>query len=84
MIGKMVVDLKALPVPPFDEKLVADIFVAVDAQLAKLIEMRDAAAGKDFAHVIAASKEVSPLATAADAKLDAYGLKTCGSNFGDA
>lgn len=80
---KMESDLNALPVPPGDETVVADMLAAQDKVLAKEAEMRDAAAGGDGSRVLAAGQEESVLGTAADAKLDAYGLGICGSNFGN-
>ncbi len=80
---RMESDLKALPVPPGDETAVADMLAAQDKVLAKEAEMRDAAAAGDGSRLLAANQEETVLGTAADAKLDAYGLGICGSNFGN-
>ncbi|MDQ2826021.1 MAG: hypothetical protein M3Y04_03500 [Actinomycetota bacterium] len=60
-----------------------DMLAAQDKALAKEAEIRDAAAAGDGSRVLAADQEESVLGTAADAKLDAYGLGICGSNFGN-
>ncbi|HEX3623719.1 MAG TPA: hypothetical protein VHT97_15500 [Acidimicrobiales bacterium] len=80
--GKLLTDLKALPVAPGDEATVADMFDAQDKVNAKFAEMRDAASANDRQRFLAASSEQAPLVTAADSKFDAYGLGICGSNFG--
>ena len=79
---RMVTDLKALPVPPGDEGAVSDTMTALDKTNEKGREARDAAAGNDRSRFLAIEHEMTVLGTAADAKLDAYGLTTCGSNFG--
>jgi len=76
-------DLRALPAPPGDEATVADMLAAQDKVNAKIGELRDAAAAGNQSHFIAAGQELDVLGTAADAKLDAYGLAVCGSNFGE-
>jgi hypothetical protein len=80
---KLQADLRALPVAPGDEATVAEMLDAGDKLVAKFREMRDATAALDAPHMLAAAMESEPLGTAADAKFDAYGLGTCGSNFGD-
>jgi len=79
---KMVADLKALPVPPGDESTVADMWAVQEKVNAKVVEMKTAAAAGDRSRFAAADSESTVLGTAADAKLDAYGLGICGSNFG--
>ncbi|MGI8777868.1 MAG: hypothetical protein ACR2LJ_10945 [Acidimicrobiales bacterium] len=80
---KMTADFKELPVPPGDEAKVAEIVAALDTLRAKEKEAADAARSGDSSRFIAIEKEYLPLVTAVDAKLDAYGLAVCGSNFGD-
>lgn len=82
IVQKWVGDLKALPVPPGDEATVAEIVAALEKVTAKWAEAPGAASSGDRSRFDAISKEMSPLNTAADAKLDAYGLGVCGSNFG--
>lgn len=76
-------DLRALPAPPGDEATIADMLAAQDKVNAKVGELRDAAAAGNQSRFIAAGQELDVLGTAADAKLDAYGLAVCGSNFGE-
>lgn len=83
VVTKLASDLRALPAPPGDEATVADILSAVDKVNAKTSEMKDAAAAGDQSRFVAAGQELTVLETAADAKLDAYGLSVCGSNFGE-
>lgn len=78
-IEKLSGDLKAIPAPPGDEAVVAEMIGAQDASLAKFEELRDAALAKDAPKVISLEKEVNDLATLANAKLITYGLKTCGT-----
>ena len=82
LYSKLLGDLKAIPAPPGDEVTVADMTGAQQQALAKLGEMRDALAAGDAARVTAVGRELDPLTTAADAKFDAYGLASCGSNYG--
>ena len=79
---KLIVDLKGLPVPPGDTATVADTMGALDKALAKGKEARDAALSNDASRYAAVHEEATVLGTAVDAKLDAYGLTSCGSNFG--
>ena len=83
LYDKLEADLRALPVAPGDEATVTDMLDAQDKALAKLREMRDATVALDAARMTAAAKESEPLGTAANAKFDAYGLGSCGSNYGD-
>ena len=83
VVTKLANDLRALPAPPGDEATVADILSAVDKVNAKTSEMKDAAAAGDQSRFVAAGQELTVLETAADAKLDAYGMSVCGSNFGE-
>lgn len=82
LMDKLVVDLKAMTVPPGDEATIADVMAALDKVMAKWAEAPGAAAAGDVSRITAIDKEMGTLETAADAKLDAYGLGTCGSNFG--
>jgi len=82
VFDQLVTDIKALPVPPGDEAALAELFVAQDKAQAKNREFEDAAGDEDFDRMDAIDREISTLVTAADAKWDAYGLGSCGSNFG--
>ena len=82
VFDELVADIRALPVAPGEETVVDEIFVAQDKVQAKEREFQDAAADDDFDRMDALDREVITLITAADAKWDAYGLGSCGSNFG--
>ena len=82
VFDQLVTDIKALPVPPGDEATLAELFAAQDKAQAKNREFEDAAADEDFDRMDALDREITTLITAADAKWDAYGLGSCGSNFG--
>ncbi len=82
IFDELVADIRALPVTPGEEATVDEIFTAQDKVQAKEREFQDAAADDDFDRMDALDREVTTLITAADAKWDAYGLGSCGSNFG--
>ena len=82
IVEKLVADIKALAVPPGDEATIAETTRALESMTAKWREARDAATANDRSRFLAIDGEMTILSTAADAKLDAYGLATCGSNFG--
>ena len=82
VFDKLLTDIKALPVPPGDETTLAELFTAQEKAQAKNREFEDAAADEDFDRMDALDREITTLITAADAKWDAYGLGSCGSNFG--
>jgi hypothetical protein len=82
VFDQLVADVKALPIPPGDEAILAELFAAQDKAQAKNREFEDAAADEDFDRMDALDREITTLVTAADAKWDAYGLGSCGSNFG--
>ncbi|MGH9277642.1 MAG: hypothetical protein ACRD12_05990 [Acidimicrobiales bacterium] len=75
-------DVDALPVPPGDEAEVRARSDANAQQLQKLRELRDALTRADVPRAVAAAEALDVAVTNADAKLDSYGLKVCGSNFG--
>lgn len=79
---KLVSDIKALAVAPGDEPTVSEMVGALERTNAKGAELFDAIAGNDQARAAALNRELSTLNTAANAKLDGYGLGQCGSNFG--
>jgi hypothetical protein len=76
--------IRALPVPPGDETTVADMLGAQEKVNAKGHDAEAAARAEDGPAFLAASKESDTLTTAADAKWDAYGLGSCGTDFGSA
>lgn len=80
---KLVADLKALPVPPGDEATVGEIMAAFDKVQANAHELQKLVQANNESAFIAAIEESDVLVTALDAKLDAYGLEVCGTNFGD-
>jgi hypothetical protein len=80
--AKLATDLRALPAPPGDEGTVNELLAAFDNLNAKGREMATAAKANNARLVIALEEEVSVASTAANAKLDAYGLTSCGSAAG--
>ena len=76
---KLAADLKALQVPPGDDATVADMIGAVDGLNAKSREAIDAVKAGNDRLFIALVDELRVAQTSVNAKLDAYGLKTCGS-----
>jgi hypothetical protein len=82
LFDDLVDDIRALPVAPGDEATVSEILTAQDKVQDKNREVQDAAADEDIDRFDALNAESVTLTTAADAKWDAYGLGSCGSNFG--
>jgi hypothetical protein len=82
IVEKLAIDLRALPVPPGDEATVAEAMSSLERMNDKAKELRDAALAGDRSRFLAVDEELTIMGTAADAKLDAYGLSVCGSNFG--
>lgn len=80
---QLLADLKGITVPPGDEAAVADMLAAQEQVNAKGHELIAAVRADDEAAFIAVDRDMVRLVTAADAKLDAYGLTVCGSNFGE-
>jgi len=76
---KLVTDLKALPAPPGDEATVAEFITAYDSLNAKGKEISAAAKANNPKLVVALSDETDVADTALNAKLDAYGMKSCGT-----
>jgi len=76
---KLATDIKALQTPPGDEATIADVLAAIDGLNAKVKEAIAAAKTGNGRLVLALSDELSVAETAVNAKLDAYGLKLCGS-----
>lgn len=76
---KLATDLKAVAAPPGDEATVGEISVAFDSFNTKLKEMSAAAKANNPRLFGALSDEADVATTALNAKLDAYGLKTCGT-----
>ncbi|HEV2760116.1 MAG TPA: hypothetical protein VGV86_11165 [Acidimicrobiales bacterium] len=72
-------DLKAIPAPPGDEATVAEFVTALEALNGKVKEASAAAKANNPRLMIALSDELDVATTALNAKLDAYGLKTCGT-----
>ena len=72
-------DLKAIPAPPGDEATVTEFVTALEALNAKVKEASAAAKANNPRLMIALSDELDVATTALNAKLDAYGLKTCGT-----
>ena len=71
--------LRALPVPPGDEQVVKEMVDAQGAATAKARETGAAAKAGNARLAEALAEELDRLQTAANAKLDAYGLTECGS-----
>ncbi|MDQ3642866.1 MAG: hypothetical protein M3450_15710, partial [Actinomycetota bacterium] len=76
---KLFADIRALPVPPGDEAVVADMLAAQDKVIAKDKELQAAAQARNQAAFDRLDDEETTLVTAANAKFDTYGLKNCGT-----
>jgi len=79
LMDKLVVDLRALPVPPGDEATVADMLATTTNLIGSLRQMGPAAAAGDLKRIKAIEKEVDAMEPAVNEKFGAYGLKVCGS-----
>lgn len=77
--NKLAADIKAVPAPPGDEATVGELATAFDSVNAKVKEMTAAAKSNNPRLFGALSEETDVATTALNAKLDAYGLKTCGT-----
>jgi hypothetical protein len=80
--NKLAADLRALPVAPGDEATVTAILDGMDALNAKAKELSAAANANNTRLVAGLVSEVQVAGTAVTAKVDAYGLKVCGSVSG--
>ena len=78
--NKLVTDIKAIPAAPGDEATVSEFVGAMEASLAKVKETSAAAKANNARLASALFDEIDVADTAVNAKLDAYGLKTCGSD----
>ena len=79
IVTKVVTDIRAIPIPPGDEATVNEMTAAMDALTPKIKEV-SAAARANNARLLSGLFDDADLAsTQANAKLDAYGLKLCGS-----
>jgi hypothetical protein len=76
---KLFADIRALAVPPGDEPALADMLGAQDRVIAKDKERLAAAQARNQAAYDRAEEEESTLVVAANAKFDAYGLRSCGT-----
>ncbi len=76
---RLAADLKAITVPPGDEAAVADFVAALENLNTKGKEVSSAAKANNPRLVLALVDEVDVAGTALNAKLDAYGLTTCGT-----
>ncbi|MGI8809996.1 MAG: hypothetical protein ACR2KK_19560 [Acidimicrobiales bacterium] len=76
---KLFADIKALAVPPGEESAVAEMLAAQDQVIAKDKEIMAAAQRGNQALYTRLEAENANLITAANAKFDAYGLRSCGT-----
>lgn len=76
---KLAADLRALPAPPGDQASVDEFNAAFDAFNGKFKDMTAAAKANNAKLFGGLSDEVDVASTALNAKLDAYGLKVCGT-----
>lgn len=81
-VVKLVADLRLIPVPPGDEEKLNEMFAAMDQVNERARDLGPAIDAQDGDRYDAVAREMSTLSTAADARLDEYGLGVCGSNFG--
>lgn len=79
---KLASDFRALQAPPGDEATINDMLAAIDALNAKSKEAVNAAGAGNARLFGALFDELAVAQTAVNAKLDAYGLKLCGSAAG--
>ena len=77
---KLATDFRALPAAPGDEVVVGDFLTAMDSFNAKLKEMSAAARANNARLAGGLFDEADVANTALNAKLDAYGLKVCGTS----
>ncbi len=82
LLNQLIADFKALPVPPGDEAAVGAIVADMDAAVPKFQELVAAAKANNARAVGAVATDLDVATTQVDAKLDAYGLKACGSAGG--
>lgn len=78
-VEKAMNELRALPAPPGDEVVVAEMNDAQARAVAKAREFRNAVMAGDPGRILALEPEFDQLTTMADAKMVAYGFKTCGA-----
>ena len=76
---KLFDDIKALTKPPGDEATIADMLSAQDKVITKDKELQAAAQKASQAQFDRLDEESDTLITAANAKFDAYGLRSCGT-----
>ena len=76
---KLLGDIKAIPAPPGDEATVNEFLGAMEAANGKVKETIAAAKANNARLAAGLFDELDVAETAVNAKLDAYGLKTCGS-----
>jgi hypothetical protein len=76
---KLAADIKALPVVPGDEATITELTAALDNSLPKLKDFGAAAKANNTRLAASLSEELDVLSTAANAKLDSYGLRACGT-----
>ncbi|MGI8984968.1 MAG: hypothetical protein ACR2HM_10650 [Acidimicrobiales bacterium] len=79
---KLATDLRAIPAPPGDEATITAMMGAVDGINAKAKEAVAAVRADNERLFLALTDELLVAQTAANAKLDAYGLTSCGSAAG--
>ncbi len=79
---KLAADLRALQAPPGDEAAISEMLGAVDSLNVKAKEAINVARSGNERLFIALTDELRVAQTAVNAKLDAYGLKVCGSAGG--
>jgi hypothetical protein len=72
-------EFKAIPAPPGDEAVVGEYHTGMEAMIAKVKEASAAAKAGNARLFASLSDELDVAQTAVNAKLDAYGLKVCGS-----
>lgn len=76
---KLFADIRGLTAPPGDDSAIADMLAAQDKVIAKDKELLAAAQRRNEAEFDRLDAEETALVTAANAKFDAYGLRTCGT-----
>lgn len=77
---QLMIDLKALPVAPGDEKAFADLASVMNQEDAKILELRNAAISGNAARVGELTKSDNA-DRAFEIQVDGYGLPACGTDF---
>ena len=76
---RLFVDIKTMPAPPGDEGTIAEMIGAQDKVIDSDKQIQAAAQAKDESLLERVEEENAVLVTQANAKFDAYGIRSCGT-----